>query len=116
MANGHGEEGARSAERAGERLTGESPSGADRIDGREHPAQPEQTQHGFEEGFDHKPDSPAENEVGRFSTEIEQTPKHSPEKEDIGRFSDGIEQTPETVEKTAEGDFATGTEQIPDQY
>jgi hypothetical protein len=98
----------------GERLTGRDPEGADRINERQHPAQPEQTRDGFEQGYDQEPDSPEENEVGRFSTGEEQTPKHTAEKEDIGRFSTGEEQLPETDEKTDEGNFATGTEQIPD--
>ncbi len=80
----------------------------------EHPAQPEESEHGFEEGFDRKPDDSHEDDVGRFSTGGEQTPEHAAEKEHHGRFSEGAEQTPETEEKTAEGDFATGSEQIPE--
>lgn len=102
-------------ERASDRGADETPAtGTDRLDQEAHPARPEQTQHGFEEGIDHKPDSPEESEIGRFSTGIEQTPKHSPEKEDVGRFSEGVEQTPDTPEKTAERRFSEGIEQSPE--
>ena len=43
------------------------------MEGREHPARPEQTEHGFEEGLDHKPDPPEEAHEGRFSEGQERT-------------------------------------------
>lgn len=80
----------------------------------EQTARPEQTEHGFAEGLDHKPDSPEEKEVGSFSTGVEQTPEHTPEKEHVGRFSEGVEQTGETEEKLTEGQFSDGVERSDD--
>jgi hypothetical protein len=57
---------------------------------RKHPAAPEQTDEGFAEGVDHKPDTPEEEEVRRFSEGVEQLPD-TPEKERRGRFSEGAE-------------------------
>jgi len=85
----------------------------DRTEG--HPARPEQTEHGFEEGFDRKPDPPEEDDVGRFSTGGERTPEHEPDKEDVGRFSEGAEQTGETPEKRREGSFGDTEERPPDR-
>lgn len=100
---------------ASDRRAEETPAtGTDPNDQEAHPARPEQTQHGFEEGIDHKPDSPEESDIGRFSTGIEQTPKHSPEKEEVGRFSEGIEHTPDTPENAAERRFSEGIEQSPE--
>ena len=74
------------------------PAGADRVDEREHPAQPEQTDHGFEEGVDVKPDTPEEDR----------------EEEEIGRFSEGQEELPETPEKDVERRFSEGQEIDPE--
>lgn len=93
----------------------ERPAGSDRIGEHAHSAGPEQVDEGFEEGLDSEAGGSEEEEVGRFSTGIEQTPQHSAEKEHVGRFSEGVEQA-ETPDKNAEGDFATGSEQIPDQH
>jgi cystathionine beta-lyase/cystathionine gamma-synthase len=76
---------------------------------KEHPAQPEQTRHGFEEGQDHKPDSPEEVSEGRFSRGQER-PGPTPEKEDPDRFSKGQERTGESPEKRREGRFSEGQE------
>ena len=64
----------------------------------EHPAAPEQTDEGFAEGLDQKPDTPEEEAERRFSEGIEQLPE-TPEKERQRRFSEGAEQLPETPEK-----------------
>jgi hypothetical protein len=73
---------------------------------RDHPAAPEQIDHGFEEGFLRAPRSPETRRIGRFSTGVEQlTPSDR-----RGRFSDGGEQQPETPEKAAERRFSEGVE------
>jgi hypothetical protein len=74
----------------------------------------ERDEPGFEQGFDQEPDTPEEQQVGRFSTGVEQTPERSPEKDDVGRFSTGIEQTPEhEPEKDHEGHYSEGNEHAP---
>ena len=73
---------------------------------RDHPAAPEQIDHGFEEGFLRGPRSPETRRIGRFSTGAEQLPSSDRR----GRFSDGVEQLPETPEKTAERRFSEGLE------
>jgi hypothetical protein len=72
----------------------------------EHPAAPEQIEHGFEQGFLRAPRSPETRRIGRFSTGVEQFPSSDRR----GRFSDGGEQFPETPEKTAERRFSEGLE------
>ena len=73
---------------------------------RDHPAVPEQIDHGFEEGFLRAPRSPETRRIGRFSTGVEQLPSSDRR----GRFSDGGEQLPETPDKTAERRFSEGLE------
>jgi hypothetical protein len=73
---------------------------------RDHPAAPEQVDHGFEEGFLRAPRSPETRRIGRFSTGVEQLPSSDRR----GRFSDGGEQLPETPDKTAERRFSEGLE------
>jgi hypothetical protein len=74
---------------------------------REHPARPEQTKHGFEEGLDHKPDPPEEEQEGRFSKGQERAAHDDEHKE---RFSEGQERTGDTPEKEREGRFSEGQE------
>jgi hypothetical protein len=78
----------------------------------EHPAQPEQIQSGFEEGSDHKPDTPEENLEPDFARGVRQGPEA--ELEHKGRFSEGQEELPDSPDKNVERTFAEGTEQIPD--
>lgn len=78
------------------------------MESREHPARPEQTKHGFQEGLDHKPDTPEEEEEGRFSKGQERTRETPDEHEE--RFSEGQERTPDTPEKEREGRFSEGQE------
>jgi hypothetical protein len=73
---------------------------------RDHPAAPEQVDHGLEEGFLRAPRSPETRRIGRFSTGGEQLPQSDRR----GRFSDGGEQLPETPDKTAERRFSEGLE------
>src|SRR5919202_52519 len=89
------------------------PAGADRVDEREHPAQPEQTEHGFEQGQDVKPDTPEEDHVGTFAEGQALTPE-APDEEEIGRFSEGQEELPETPEKEVERRFSEGQEIDPE--
>ena len=83
----------------------------ERIPPHEHPAQPEQIDSGFEEGSDHKPDSPEEDLEPDFARGVRQGPEA--ELEHKGRFSEGQEELPETPDKVVERTFAEGTEQIP---
>ena len=85
------------------------PPAADRVDQREHPAQPPQTHEGFAEGQEVKPDLPEEERVRDFAEGQEVTPH-----EDIGRFSEGQELEPETPEKVVERRFSEGQEISPD--
>jgi hypothetical protein len=85
------------------------PPFADRVDQRDHPAQPPQTDEGFAEGQEVKPDTPEEERVRDFA-EGQETVPH----EDIGRFSEGQELEPETPEKDVERRFSEGQEIAPD--
>ena len=77
----------------------------------EHPAKPEQTDEGFETGYDQRRDTPEEQlepnfargisaeppggeRHGRFSTGEEELPEDDPEKNVERRFSEGIEESP----------------------
>ena len=84
----------------------------ERIPPHEHRAQPEQIRTGFEEGADHKPDTPEEDLEPDFARGVRQGPEA--ELEHKGRFSEGQEELPDTPDKVVERTFAEGTEQIPD--
>jgi hypothetical protein len=73
----------------------------------EHPAAPEQVEHGFDEGAGKRPRTPAKRRVGRFSEGVEHDPEAPLRR---GRFSEGIEQRPETPDKAAERRFSEGVE------
>jgi len=88
------------------------PPFADRVDDREHRAQPEQVDEGYAEGQEVKPDSPDEERVRDFGEGQELAPL-SEEEEDIGRFSEGQEEEGETPEKLVERDFGEGQEERP---
>jgi hypothetical protein len=85
------------------------PPFADQVDQRDHPAQPPQTDEGFAEGQEIKPDTPEEERVRDFAEGQEVVPH-----EDIGRFSEGQELEPETPEKDIERRFSEGQEISPD--
>jgi hypothetical protein len=76
---------------------------------KEHPASPEQREHGFETGQDRKPDTTDEEDEGRFSEGQERLPE-TPEKEKHGRSSAGEEETPDSPEKSVERRFSEGQE------
>lgn len=74
---------------------------------REHPAAPEQVEHGFDEGMGVRPRPPAQRHVGRFSEGLEhetETPRRR------GRFSNGLEQDPDDPEREVERRFSEGLE------
>ena len=78
---------------------------------REHPAKPEQTDEGFEQGYDQKRDTPEEELGPNFARGISEEP---PEAARQGRFSTGEEQTPEDdPEKNIERRFSQGSERNP---
>jgi hypothetical protein len=73
----------------------------------EHPAAPEQVEHGFDEGVGKRPRPPSKRRVGRFSEGVEHD-SEAPLRR--GRFSEGVEQRPESPDKTAERRFSEGVE------
>jgi hypothetical protein len=83
----------------------------ERIHAHDGPADPEQVESGFEEGSDHKPDSPEEDLEPDFARGVRQGPESDLEHK--GRFSEGQEEFPDSPDKLVEGSFADGTEQIP---
>jgi hypothetical protein len=107
MASEHDDRPAEDAQRAAH------PPFADQVDDREHRAQPAQTDEGFAEGQERKPDTPEEERIRDFGEGQEVAPL-SEEEEDIGRFSEGQEELPETPEKVIERRFSEGQEDSPD--
>jgi hypothetical protein len=98
---GHHEENERTAEEAA----------AERLQ-HEHPARPEQTDEGYERGYDQRRDTPEEELEPNFARGV--SAEHTPERERHGRFSRGAEETPEdTPEKTVERRFSEGVERDP---
>jgi hypothetical protein len=83
----------------------------ERIPPHEHPAQPEQIQSGFEEGADHKPDTPEEQLEPDFARGVREGPESDIERK--GRFSEGQEELPDDPEKVVERRFSEGIEQNP---
>ena len=79
--------------------------------GAEGPASPEQTEEGFETGFDQEPDSEKEQLEPNFARGIADEVK--PGTEHHGRFSEGQEELPDTPEKTVQRRFSEGIEESP---
>jgi hypothetical protein len=73
----------------------------------EHPAAPEQVEHGFDEGVGRRPRPPKQRRVGRFSDGIERDPD-APKRR--GRFSEGAEEQPDDPANAAERRFSQGVE------
>jgi hypothetical protein len=71
----------------------------------EHPAIPDQVDHGFDEGVGRRPRPPKQRRVGRFSEGIEHD-RDSPLRR--GRFSDGAEHAEDT--EPTERRFSEGVE------
>jgi hypothetical protein len=80
-------------------------------DEHKHPAQPQQTDSGFAEGVDRKPDPPEEELEPDFARGVRSGPET--DVEERRRFSEGIEQEPETPEKNVERRFSEGIEESP---
>ena len=107
MASDHDDRPAEDAQRAAH------PPHADRVDDRDHVAQPSQADEGFAEGQESEPDTPEEERIRDFGEGQEVAPL-SEEEEDIGRFSEGQEELPETPDKVVERRFSEGQEDSPD--
>jgi hypothetical protein len=73
----------------------------------EHPAAPEQVEHGFDEGVGRRPRPPKQRRVGRFSDGIECDPDAQLNR---GRFSTGAEQHPDDRRNAEERRFSEGVE------
>jgi hypothetical protein len=76
----------------------------------EHPAAPEQVDHGFDEGVGRRPRSARQRRVGRFSEGIEKRPR---EERTRRRFSEGIETDPESLDNAVGRRFSEGLERSP---
>ena len=74
---------------------------------REHPAAPEQIEHGFDEGLGRRPRPPAQRRVGRFSDGIAARTQAELRRR---RFSEGVERFPESPENAVERRFSQGHE------
>jgi hypothetical protein len=74
---------------------------------REHPAAPEQVEHGFDEGVGRRPRSREQRRIGRFSDGVERSPEDAKPR---GRFSEGVEERPEKPANAAERRFSEGLE------
>ena len=78
----------------------------------EHPAKPEQTDEGFETGYDQQRDTPEEELEPNYARGIAR--EDVPGAERHGRFSEGQEELPpDTPEKTVERRFSEGVERSP---
>jgi hypothetical protein len=75
---------------------------------REHPAAPEQIEHGFDEGLGKRPRPRTQRRVGRFSDGIAARTQEELRRR---RFSEGVERFPESPENAAERRFSQGYEQ-----
>lgn len=82
-----------------------------RQDEHEHPAAPEQIEHGFDEGLGQRPRPPRKRRVGRFSEGIESDPDAARER---GRFSKGAEQRPGDAANATQRRFSEGVERRDD--
>ena len=78
---------------------------------RDRPARPEQTDEGFETGYDQKRDTPEEEREPNFARGIAH--EDPPGTDHHGRFSEGQEELPETPEKEVERRFSEGIERSP---
>ena len=83
---------------------------AERVE-HEHPARPEQTEEGFETGYDQERDTPEEELEPNFARGVSH--EDPPGTEKHGRFSEGQEQLPDTPEKEVERRFSEGIERSP---
>jgi hypothetical protein len=78
----------------------------------EHPAKPEQTDEGYETGYEQRRDTPEEELEPNFARGI--ADEDAPGTERHGRFSEGDEERPrDTPEKKVERRFSEGVERNP---
>jgi hypothetical protein len=76
----------------------------------EHPAAPEQVEHGFDEGVGRRPRPARQRRIGRFSNGLERWPeKHRSRR----RFSEGIEANAESADNAVERRFSEGLDRSP---
>ncbi len=78
---------------------------------RGHPAQPEETEHGFEEGLERAPQGPDERREPDFARGQGRDLPSDDDAED--RFSRGQESPAQTPEKQKEGRFSEGQDHGP---
>jgi hypothetical protein len=97
-------------ERQDEDLRAAEEAAAERIE-HEHPARPEQTDEGFEQGYDQERDTPEEELEPNYARGISR--EDAPGTERHGRFSEGQEQLPDSPEKQVERRFSEGIERSP---
>lgn len=76
----------------------------------EHPAAPEQIEHGFDEGIRLRPRPARQRRVGRFSDGLD---RRSAEHRARRRFSAGVEERPESPGNAVERRFSEGLDQSP---
>jgi hypothetical protein len=76
-----------------------------------HPAKPEQTDEGFETGYEQERDSAEELVEPNFARGISE--EAEPGTEHHGRFSEGEEELPDSPEKQVERRFSEGIEESP---
>jgi len=79
--------------------------------GHDGPAQSEQTDEGFETGYDQERDTAEEQLEPNFARGI--ADEDAPGADHKGRFSEGQEELPESPEKNVERRFSEGTERSP---
>jgi hypothetical protein len=72
-----------------------------------HPARPEQTEHGFDEGLGDRPRPPAQRRVGSFGDGLADEP---PGKRRRRRFSEGLEDPDSPPDERVERRFSEGLE------
>src|SRR3954447_2880019 len=77
----------------------------------EHPARAEQTDKGFETGYDQERDTPEEKLEPNFARGI--ADESLPEEHRHGTFATGEEQLPDSPEKDVERRFSEGIERSP---
>ena len=79
----------------------------------EHPAKPQQTDEGYETGYDQRRDTPEETLEPNFARGV--ADEDAPETRRHGRFSEGHEERPrDTPEKKVERRFSEGVERSPE--
>lgn len=76
----------------------------------EHPAAPEQVEHGFDEGVGRRPRPDSQRRVGRFSNGLDRWPEENWTRR---RFSEGVEANPTSPDNAVERRFSEGLDHGP---